>query len=199
MSDLRFGKVSGVWGSLSPSVYLRRFCPTPFWWIFSHHLPFLLFVFTSCQIHLNPFKRWRPKITIISTFPRGWSHYLHYLTENRQGPSQSRSSCNSNWSIWKQPTRKYVFIYESQKFLMANIFLVSGGMLSKKQGGIRLQSRWKADTLCIMNLKLHIHISSNIEHNQYDQFNQQIMYKCFITDWEWKMYMLYIYLDYNES
>ena len=39
---------------------------------------------------------------------------------------------------------------------MRDFSLVSGWMLSKKQGGIRLQSRWKADTLCIMNLKLNI-------------------------------------------
>ena len=147
--------------------------------------PFLLFAFTSCQIHRNPFKGWQLKMTIIFTFSRGPSHYLHYLTQNRQSPSQSRSSYNSNSSnkkicchLWitKIPEGKYIF------GLWSNV--------SKKQGGIRLQSRWKTDTLCIMNLKLHIHISSNIEHNQYDPFKQQIMYKRFITDWE-KMYNSY--------
>ena len=136
------------------------------WVDFLSSPPFLLFAFTSCQIHPNPFKGRRLNMTIIFTFfSRGRSHYLHHLTQNRQSPSQSLEV--DAIAIWMHSAKRSHCIQQAvsclwwlEKILKANIFLVFGWMLIKKQGGIRLQSRWKADTLCIMNLKLHIHVSS---------------------------------------
>ena len=59
------------------------------WVDFLSSPPFLLFAFTSCQIHRHPFKGGRLNMTIIFTFSRGRSHDVHHSTENRQSPSQS--------------------------------------------------------------------------------------------------------------